>query len=377
MVACAVLLATAACKRRDERAPTELERIDAALARGAAFLASRQEADGAVRSPAYSAFRDGYALTGLATLALMQAPGDAAAKARARAVAFLVTIVDERGQLRLPPPAYPTYSIALAVLVLNAPGHEAHRGVRDALRAELRARQLGPALGWRPDDASYGGWGYYPIVPRRPSTDAIGDDMLSSNLSATLLALGALTLGGVPVDDPALVLARGFVERCQATDGGFFFSPAVPDANKAGALDGGGFRSYGSMTADGVRALLRLGVPPDDPRVAAATAWLDRHFDPARNPGDFPPIAEVRRASAYYYWTWTAAHAMRALGRRAWASPLAAELLRRQLPDGSWKNPASEMREDDPVVATSFAMASLAVTRAVLAGEHRTHAGWK
>ena len=134
------------------------------------------------------------------------------------------------------------------------------------------------------------------------------------------------------------------------------------------------FRSYGSMTADGVRALLRLGAPPDDPRVVRAAAWLDAHFDPAQNPGDFPPVAEVRRASAYYYWTWTAAHAMRALGRRDWASPLAAELLRRQLPDGSWKNPASEMREDDPVVATSFAVAALGVCRMVLAGEHRSHA---
>lgn len=375
---CVLLVAGACGKEAPRPPPTELELIDAALARGAAYLAARQEADGAIRSPTYAAFRDGYALTGLATLALLQAPGDAAARARPRAVAFLTTLVDARGQLRLPPPAYPTYAMALAVLVLNAPGHEAHRGVRDALRAELRGRQLGPELGWRPDDASFGGWGYYPIVPRRPAGD-IADDLLSSNLSATLLVVGALTLGGVPADDPALVLARGFVERCQGADGGFFFSPAVPDANKAGALDDGAFRSYGSMTADGVRALLRLGVPPDDPRVVRAAAWLERRFDAETNPGDFPPIAEVRRASAYYYWTWTAAHALRALGRppATWAPALAAALRRRQLADGSWKNPASEMREDDPVVATAFAMASLAVTRAVLAGEHRTHAGWK
>ena len=184
------------------------------------------------------------------------------------------------------------------------------------------------AHGWRPDDASYGGWGYYPIVPARPA-GVVADDLLSSNLSATLLAIGALTLGGVAPDDPALVLARGFVERCQnrilpcpaspcPADGGFFFSPAVPDANKAGALDWGGgprFRSYGSMTADGVRALLRLGVSPDDRRVREAAAWLERNFDATANPGDFPPVAEVRRASSYFYWAWTAAHALRALGK--------------------------------------------------------------
>jgi hypothetical protein len=131
------------------------------------------------------------------------------------------------------------------------------------------------------------------------------------------------------------------------------------------------------MTADGVRALLRLGVPPTDPRLTAGAAWLTARFDPSRNPGDFPAVAEVRRASSYYYWTWSAAHALRALGPAAppeWAPSLARELLGRQGDDGSWRNPASEMREDEPVVATSFAMAALAVARQVIAGEYRSHA---
>ncbi|HWO23409.1 MAG TPA: hypothetical protein VNO30_31930 [Kofleriaceae bacterium] len=128
------------------------------------------------------------------------------------------------------------------------------------------------------------------------------------------------------------------------------------------------------MTADGLRALLRLGRPLDDPRVAAAAGWIDRRFDPTQNPGDFPPIAEVRRESAYYYWAWSAAHATRHLARARWAEALAAELLRRQRPDGSWRNPASEMREDDPIIATSFAIAALALSRSVIAAEPRSHA---
>jgi hypothetical protein len=180
----------------------------------------------------------------------------------------------------------------------------------------------------------------------------------------------------VPLDDPALVAARGFVERCQNldTDGGFFFSPALADSNKAGALEDGRYRSYGSMTADGLRALLRLGRPLSDPRVAAAAAWLERRFDAVRNPGDFPPVAEVRRESAYYYWAWSATHAARHLANARWAEALAAELLRLQGPDGSWSNPASEMREDDPIIATSFAIAALAAARSVIAAEPRSHA---
>jgi hypothetical protein len=386
--------------KRQPAVSPELGAIDRALARGAAFLVAHQEADGAIRSPTYAAFRDGYALTGLATMALGMAPGDEAARAYPRAVDFLATLV-AGGALRTPEPAYPTYAVALSILVMNTPGNERHAATRAVLRQALRDRQLAPALGWRPDDASLGGWGYYPRSPRRsPPDGSVTDDLLSSNLSATLLAVGALTLGGVPVDDPALVLARGFVERCQNRvqpcagepcpgDGGFFFSPAVPDGNKAGAVPGAAgarFVSYGSMTADGVRALLRLGATPVDPPVAEAAAWLERHFDASANPGAFVAGAEVRQASSYYYWSWTAAHALRALGKPElmtahgpvrWAQALSAELLRRQRDDGGWRNDSTEMREDDPVVATSFAMAALAVCRISLGGEHRGHAGWK
>jgi hypothetical protein len=149
----------------------------------------------------------------------------------------------------------------------------------------------------------------------------------------------------------------------------------LPDSNKAGpSQTPGRYRSYGSMTADGTRALLRLGAPPDDARLVAATAWLDRAFDAAKNPGDFPPVAEIRRASAYFYWTWSAAHVARHLNRRAWAEALATELIRLQSSDGSWKNTATEMREDDPIVATSFAIAALALARVVITGESRSHA---
>jgi hypothetical protein len=281
-------------------------------------------------------------------------------------IRFLTTLVDTSGALRAPPdgPRYPLYSIALAILVLNPPENAPHHGTRDALVPLLRALQ-------RADD---GGWGY---------EDRTG------NISATIFAIGALALSGVPPTDPALVAARGFVERCQnlVGDGGFFFSPTEHDGNKAGAVDpaapAGPFRSYGSATADGYRALTRLGLAPDHPRLVAAGAWLERHFRADRNPGDFLPIDEVRRASSYYYWVWTAAHALRALGKPVlatdsgdvrWAEALAEELLRRQRPDGSFANPASEMREDDPLVATSFAMAALAVTRSVLDGTYRSHA---
>jgi len=367
-------------------------RIDAALARAGRFLIAAQGDDGAIRSDHYAYFRDGYSLTPLALAALYGVPDDPRiAAAYARGVDFLVTMLAPDGRVRedLYGPRYPLYSTAIATIVLNVPKNQRHRAARDALIGALRRLQLGPELDWKPDDLSFGGWSYGFELPRRP---AVVDESVTANLSATLYAVGALRLAGVPIDDPALVRARNFVERCQnfggpGDDGGFFFSPAIADGNKAGALEGGApgrYRSYGSMTADGVRALVRLGVAVDHPRIVAAAAWLEAHFDTEKNPGDFAAVAEVRRDSSYFYWTWSAAHALRDLGKTSlhtphgevrWASALAETLLARQRADGSWANPQSEMREDDPIVATSFATAALAVCRVALTGEYKSHAG--
>jgi hypothetical protein len=331
-------VAALACKATPAREAPTPAAIDAALARGGAFLAGLQEDDGAIRTSTYAVFRDGWSLTPLAMAALRFTPGQE--EAYARGVDFVATLAGaEPAGVR-----YPLYAEALGAIVLNAPGNQRHLGARDALLARLRARQ-------RAD----GGWGYF-------------DD--ASNLSATVFAVGAIALAGAAPDDPALAAARRFAGRCQAADGGFFFSPDLADGNKAGLGV-----AYGSMTADGVRVLLRTGAPLDEPALAAGAAWLRARFDPARNPGDFPRNAELRRASAYYYWAWSSAHALRALGGDpGWATALAAELLSRQGADGAWRNTAGEMREDDPVVATSFAIAALAVARAVIAGEHRSHA---
>ena len=46
-----------------------------------------------------------------------------------------------------------------------------------------------------------------------------------------------------------------------------------------------------------------------------------------------------------------------------WREALRAELLRRQRADGSWANELIAVREDDPVVATCFALLALAACR--------------
>jgi hypothetical protein len=257
--------------------------------------------------------------------------------------------------------------------------------------AYLRGRQLNEALGWQPADAEYGGWGYALDKPRKPAPGKPKELLHESNLAATVFALAALRSAKTPADDPAYAQALAFVKRCQNfsdekaaadakfDDGGFFFMPGDEAQNKAGAAGTDRFghprmRSYGTMTADGVRALLRCGLADDHPRVVAARRWLERDFSAAHNPGDFPADRTVLQDATYYYWVWAVSHAFLALhveqvktakGPVDWPAALAEELLARQRADGSWTNRFTDAKEDDPLISTPWAAAALAIGQTI------------
>lgn len=350
-----------------------------AAARGARWLASRQSADGSWVSDVYGAFKEGFSLTPFASLALLEAghERDAARKGVAWLTAKTKDGRVEPGRIT---PSYPAYTAALAVRALSHPSSAAPRAARDAWLSELRGRQLTEALGWSKEDVHYGGWGYATVIPRKPPAGtAVQDAFLESNLSSTAFALDALAAAGVPADDPAYAAARVFVERQQnyaapasaVDDGGFFFVPHDEVRNKAGRAETAAslvrFHSYGTMTADGLRSLLRCGARLDEPRAAAALRWLRDRFDATHHPGTYRPEREEVRDSAWFYWAASASATLRmaAGGESAWWSvPFRAELVRRQRADGSWSNDLIAVREDDPVVATSFALIALASSSA-------------
>ena len=49
-----------------------------------------------------------------------------------------------------------------------------------------------------------------------------------------------------------------------------------------------------------------------------------------------------------------------------WAAALSEELLRRRRGDGTWANRFTAAKEDDPLIATSFAAAALGISRAMM-----------
>jgi squalene-hopene/tetraprenyl-beta-curcumene cyclase len=349
-----------------------------AISRGRAWLLDHQQKDGVWRSDVYSAFRDGTSLTPLVLLALREsAPPAGEDEFLSRGRDQLAAMVRPDGSIDPGRDGinYPVYTAALAVRVLS--GSPKHKSARDTWLAELRRRQLDEANGWSPNDPAYGGWGYCHALPLKPKTGEFVPPLLESNLSATVYALDALHAAGVPADDPAYRKALSFVVHCQnwredkrtaSDDGGFFFIDGDAARNKAGPVsnDVNGrerFRSYGSTTADGYRVLRLCGLPADHPRVVAARDWLRKNFDGATHAGDYPRERAADKDAVYFYYAWSMSQILDDIApadAKAWATGLTKGIIGRQHENGSWSNPCKAVREDDPILATAFAVGALA-----------------
>jgi hypothetical protein len=208
------------------------------------------------------------------------------------------------------------------------------------------------------DAANAGGWS---------STDGTS---IAANISATQFALEALRSHdalGADIRSSALL----FLAHCQNRapgadlDGGFCFSPLADDPlNKAGSA-GQGLRgnSYGTATADGLAAILTLGVPADDPRAIAATLWLERHATLPLVPSFERDDARSMAGALTFYYCSAMARCIRLapesrLPRQA--PTIISNLMSLQEADGSWRNSNTLMRED-PSIATTLAVHALAL----------------
>ena len=343
--------ATAGCSWKRERS---------SLARAAQYLWAQQAADGGFQSATYGLLRSGQSLTPLVLGALLRVP-DATVPAPAgavdRAIAFIRRHTSADGAVGVTGGGadYPNYATALAVdaLVaaqrrLPAVAHRAKAGSWMAdiapMVAQLRAQQFSEANGWTPEHPAYGGWGMGGAIRRPPDAGHV-------DLSMTRFVLEALRASGVDGSDPAMTRARVFLDRSRNHDGGFSFSPVTPALNKAGRT-AEGVVSYGTTTADGVLALRASGVPDSDDRIIRAIAWLDRNHQSDRVPGfdeGESPQASWSAGLRFYYAA--------AIAR---ARPQLRVRLPEQADDGSFRNGNGCVKEDDPLIATTFAIQTIA-----------------
>lgn len=325
----AFLLATlgaAACGRRD----------NSALGRAVRWLWSQQSDDGGWHSKTYGLLRSGQSLTPFVLDALLALPHEDAAVDKA--FEFLKRNTNADGSLGLSDsvaPDYPNYATGLAVRV-------AARLKRDASKwvACLRAQQFTEENGWSPNDPPYGAWGMGGERHRPPEAGHV-------DLAMTRYVLeGLAATGSPPASDPAIQKALVYLNRCQNPDGGFFFSTVNLDTNKAGDVNGK-YRSYGTTTCDGVLAMRAAGAPESDPRIARAQGWLKQNHLEERAPGfDIEPARMGWSDGLRFYYAAAITRAM----------PKLPVTLPPQREDGSFANTNNLVKEDDPILATAFAV---------------------
>jgi squalene-hopene/tetraprenyl-beta-curcumene cyclase len=339
-----------------------------ALARAAEYLWSQPAEDGGWHSHTYGLLQTGQSLTPFVLEALLEIPTEIyplPVTKVDRAIAFIRRNTQPAGTSGMAlgmmdpsVPDYPNYSTALAVIALcraRRPGWEKQIA---PMVQYLRAQQFTEQNGWQRQDPAYGAWGMGGIPRTPPNTGHV-------DLSMTRHVIAALRAAGVPSSDPVFERAGVFVDRCQNfdrtrsddVDGGFFFSTTEFETNKAGH-DGKRFRSYGTTTADGVLALLAIGRMPGDPHVAAAQQWLTSHHRDMEVPGFTGPAYHRWPRGLAFYYAAASAEAFGALQVRM-GSTVVDGLMRTERVDGSWVNPENLVKEDDPLIATPFAIRAL------------------
>jgi squalene-hopene/tetraprenyl-beta-curcumene cyclase len=288
--------------------------------------------------------RSGQSLTPFVLDALLSVPesvGARPADAVDRALAFLKKNTNADGQLGLADsiaPDYPNYATGLAVRAIVRANRSGWDRDIAPLVACLRAQQFSEEGGWKREDAPYGAWGMGGARLTAPDAGHV-------DLAMTRYVLEGLAAAGVAPSDPAIQRALVYLGRCQNPDGGFFFSTVNLDTNKAGD-ENSHYRSYGTTTADGIISLRACGVPDADPRINRAMQWLRNFHQPDRAPGFAPGPREAWASGLRYYYG-------AAITR---ASPGLPVLLPPQRADGSFANSSNLVKEDDPLIATPFAL---------------------
>jgi hypothetical protein len=331
------------------------------MARGAAALMAAQGADGGWHSTTYGSLRSGAGVTALAIYAMSHAPPDVRRSYDKRlrlAFQFLLPGLKSRGAVAAPDGTfdYPTYASACLLVAAQRIDLGAEQAALDLLAEHLIAAQLDEDRQFPKDNPNHGGW------------DLMGADRVVGATSGTNISLACFALEGLATvktraADEARAKALKWLALVQhpTPDGGFFFTPErASEGNKAQWTDEDFDRprSYGTATADGLRALLYAGAPPDDARVRAAAKWLDDHEALDEVPGFEDTPAETGWATGLrYYYFFTLGKALRLLSSPpARRQTLLAAIAAEQRPGGAWKNPSSRMREDDALIATSLAL---------------------
>lgn len=349
--------------------PAHRAAAEQAIAKAHAYLATRQDKDGAW-SP-----KPGPAVTGLVVASLLQAGRPATDPVVARGLNYILARQKDTGGIF--DSLLENYNTGICLMALGRVKGDAKVDAAVA-KAQNYLRDLQWGEGMKDAQGKlidknhpwYGGAGYG--NHGRP------------DLSNTAMMLAGLNDSGLNCNDPAFQRAMVFIQSLQGvksntafgdkieSSGGFIYATSV-DKDNIGTpqsqstqtvTDAAGksrLRAYGSMTYAGFMSYLYAKLDKDDPHVKDAYQWIRNHYTVKENPGLGP--------QGYYYYLHLLSRALQAWGdpslttaqgeKRDWANDLIDQLLALQKPDGSWINEKDRWMEGDPNLVTSYALLAL------------------
>jgi squalene-hopene cyclase-like protein/prenyltransferase/squalene oxidase-like repeat protein len=277
-------------------------KTQAAIDRGLAFLASRQNDDGAFGSAGYSRNVAVVSLAGMAFLSSGSTPGRGQyGKQITRCAEYLLAAEDDSGFICLPAYAShgPMYDHGFATLLLaEVYGMLADTSIRDKLS---RAVKLIIST-----QNAEGGWRYQPKIGEADISVTIGQ----------VAALRAARNAGLYVPNETIDRCVDYIKRCQNADGGFMYM-----------LTGGPSRF--PRSAAGVVALYSAGIYAGE-EIRRGLEYLQQHK---------PAADEFGRDTHVMYGHYYAAQAMWQAGGQHWQKwypGIQDLLLKQQQDDGSW-----------------------------------------
>ena len=348
--------------------------IHRSIRQGLDYLFSQQEKEGGFRSSYYGNLKGGAGVTALVLFAISGSDTkylDAHGESIRQAFGFLRKGIRKHGFVANPSgPDYAVYSTALLLLadsnLRRHPTPRAWQGSllendeRLALQKFLCQAQLGEVHQIKAATADYGGWDLsgWMLGPRVSR---------GTNVSVTSFAVWALAEDQSEAAKIARSRSRKWLSGVQNPDGGFHFHPVKNHVgNKAGWSDNLHHQpiSYGTATSDGLRMMRKLNYRKDD--MKTARQWIESR----RFRGVVPGFETLPSADADYSWKKGLRfyHCMSlAIESRFLSLEFQKEakmdiqnfLLQNQKRDGFWSNKNARMREDDPMIATSFACIAL------------------
>ena len=368
------------------------------LARGLAWLRANQRDDGSWSAPNFPG------LSALGLWAAAKSGDPAMADTVAKAAAYVASFAQEDGGIYKP--AKPgrrgsgglsTYNTAICMMALYQVDPHRYADIVLKAREYVAGSQLvgdsdggGATMG-----AATGGFGYNrpPSAEERARRAAVaakmgalagrgagGPPMDRPDLSNTGWALMAMRMteslederpAGQPRTDLDWDAALRFVDSMQNRDTGDPDLDGSFGYEKGGERDGRApagpegkvsLRGFGSMTYDGLEAMIYAKVDRSDPRVRSAAAWAARHWTVEENPGF------GRRGLFYYYTILSKSLALFTRGAAFagadgtpvdWRGDLVRKLAATQAADGSWSNDDNTFWENDTALVTAYSLLSL------------------